>query len=86
MVAHSLGCKMLVRALREMEVEERPCEVHLAAPALVEAQEADILPSIARQAIIVLSVVSVLQLHPDELKCWWCGAGSRCACTTARET
>ena len=38
-VAHSLGCRFVVEALRSMPKEMRPNEVHLCAPAITEEEE-----------------------------------------------
>ncbi|KAG2379052.1 hypothetical protein C9374_007690 [Naegleria lovaniensis] len=42
-VAHSLGCKHLIEALKLMPLEYRPDEVHLCAPAISEEDAQDIL-------------------------------------------
>nr|CAG4716284.1 unnamed protein product [Naegleria fowleri] len=42
-VAHSLGCKHLIEALKLMPVELRPDEVHLCAPAISEEEAQEIL-------------------------------------------
>jgi hypothetical protein len=49
-VAHSLGCKLLVEAIRDLPDELRPCEVHLCAPAIaVESHAARRLDRLAQR-------------------------------------
>lgn len=42
-VGHSLGCLLLLRAIEQLKEHERPHEVHLCAPAVVEDEVAHIL-------------------------------------------
>ncbi|KAL6065108.1 Alpha/beta hydrolase [Balamuthia mandrillaris] len=44
-VAHSLGCKLLVEAVKFLKEHHRPNEIHLCAPALYEEKVKDILLS-----------------------------------------
>ena len=53
-VGHSLGCRMLLNSLREVEPHERPDEIFLCAPALNEQDYHDILHCAARQNTFIL--------------------------------
>jgi len=35
-IAHSLGCRLLINSLQEIPLEKRPHEIHMCAPAVVE--------------------------------------------------
>jgi hypothetical protein len=67
-VAHSLGCKLLLKALEKIPKAERPEEVHLCAPAVMEdAETLKILPEIStRHTFIYRSTTSLfneMQVH-----------------------
>lgn len=48
-VAHSLGCKLLVSALSGLDVKERPHEIHLCAPAFEESEFASVLENMSQE-------------------------------------
>jgi len=47
-IAHSLGCKLLLHAIRELPYTHRPHEVHLCGGALTEEEVGVFLPNLAR--------------------------------------
>ncbi len=49
-VAHSLGCRQVIEAASRLAPRDRPDEIHLCAPAVREAEVADALPGLARDA------------------------------------
>ncbi len=48
-VAHSLGCRLVIEALSRLSPDDRPAEVHLCAPALLEEDVADRLARLGRR-------------------------------------
>lgn len=48
-VAHSLGCRQVVEAAARLPAKRRPAEIHLCAPAFVEADVQDSLSDLARE-------------------------------------
>jgi hypothetical protein len=48
-VAHSLGCRHVIEAVTQLDVSERPHEIHLCAAACKEADVADKLTALARE-------------------------------------
>jgi hypothetical protein len=48
-VAHSLGCRHVIEAVSQLDVEERPHEIHLCAAACREADVSDKLAGLARE-------------------------------------
>lgn len=47
-VAHSLGCKILIEAVKELPLHLRPDEIHLCAPAIAEAEHSQLLDHLAK--------------------------------------
>ena len=59
-VAHSLGCRHVIEAVAGLAPRHRPDEIHLCAPASLEADVADKLPRLARRR-------TWLYFTPDDL-------------------
>lgn len=54
-VAHSLGCRQVVEAAARLSPEQRPSEIHLCAPALVESDVGRLLPNLAEHTFVYYS-------------------------------
>ena len=52
-VAHSLGCRHVIEAVAQLELRQRPHEIHLCAPACREDDIADKLSGLARELTFV---------------------------------
>lgn len=52
-VAHSLGCRQVIEAAALMPRDQRPHEIHLCAPACLEAEVKDKLANLAREATVL---------------------------------
>jgi len=52
-VAHSLGCKLIMKAVQDMPENERPEEIYLCAPAINEQEYAHILPTAAQERLTI---------------------------------
>jgi len=48
-VAHSLGCKVLVESIHSLPLHQRPHEIHMCAPAMHEEEVSDKLNQLARE-------------------------------------